>query len=378
VGAMAAANRLLAAGLLALSAGALYRTWYTVVLVARRGRKKKAGALGGGTHLPAMAMAAVGAAAVNSSNITKTEQDHSTVQECRRVMEKHVYILTWCGQAEHLYGTTLIFRTLRDGFPSFRVHIVDNASLPECRTAIRDGAKNCNAEFTQIEQTITHHEFVEKILNTQAKGSAIFVDPDICFWENVEDWEFGDIMAGRRIPKFACEYSGCITHPRLHTSFLWIPDVCALRDAIRTLRGHFFDFEPFRPIMFRLDNTWQRFDTGASLFSAFTDQMHCFTESELNSYDHLFCGTHIGSVAPSLQDKYTLLFERMHNEVQANHLALRGAWRIQEEYFNSRSVRDYKGPNIQLFQTDGQQVGHRRARVHSVCDSRSSEEGLSH
>lgn len=253
-------------------------------------------------------------------------------------MNKQVYILTWCNEVENLYGTTLTFKTLRVGFPSARVHVVDNASLSDCRPLIRQGAQECGAEFVQMEQGIAHHDFVERVLNTQPEGTAIFVDPDVCFWENVEGWKFDALMAGRRLPKFACELTGCVTHPRLHTSFLWIPNVCVLRDAILTLRGRLFEFQPFRPVMFRLDGVWQRFDTGASLFSGLPEEMHCFTDRELEAYDHLFCGTHLGRVAPALQPEYADQFKAMHKEVQTNPGALKGAWRIQEDYLKSRAV----------------------------------------
>ena len=152
-------------------------------------------------------------------------------------------------------------------------------------------------------------------------------------------WDFEALLAGRRIPRFACELTGCVTHPRAHTSFLWIPEVGALRDAIQALRARFFEFEPFRPAMFLLNNVWQRFDTAASLYAALPDRVHAFSVRELEAYDHLFCGTHLGMVAPTLHPEYAARWKQMHQEVQANHLALKGAWKMQEDYFNSRAVQ---------------------------------------
>ena len=248
-------------------------------------------------------------------------------------MTIHIYILTWCNRLENLYGTTLVFKTLRVGFPNANVHIVDNASLPSVRSLLKQNAQECDAEFTQIKNTISHHDFIEQTLNRQSEGTAIFVDPDVCFWENVEDWSFDALIAGRLLPKYKCEYSGCLTYPRIHTSFMWIPDVIAFREAIQTLQTQYFEFNPFCPVMLKLGDVWQRFDTGASLYNALPDRMYAFTEKELDSYDHLFCGTHIGSVASKIRPDYALLFERMHKHVQIDHQALKGAWRIQENYF---------------------------------------------
>ncbi len=250
----------------------------------------------------------------------------------------HVYLLTWCNRVENLYGATLVFNTLRVGFPQARLHVADNASLPACRPAIRQAAEACGASFTQIETAMAHHDFLEGILNAQTAGPAIFVDPDVCFWENVEGWQFDALAAGRLIPGFDCAYTGCLTHPRLHTSFLWVPDVARLRTAIHAIRAKRFEFEPFRPAMFPLAGAWHRFDTGAGLYAALRQDLHAFSETELDAYDHLFCGSHLAAVSPALGDRYGELFAQLHQKVQADHRALKGAWRLQEEYFRERAV----------------------------------------
>jgi hypothetical protein len=251
-------------------------------------------------------------------------------------MMKHVYILTWCNCLENLYGTTLVFKTLRIGFPTATIHIVDNASLPIVRSYLQQHAQDCGAEFTQLTQAVAHHDFIEQILKQQAVGTAIFVDPDICFWESIEAWDFSSLMAGRLLPQYECEYTGCLTHARLHTSLLWIPDVKALLQAIATLQAQFFEYQPFRPIMFKLDNRWQRIDTTGMLYASLPHQMYPFTEHQLNAYDHLFCGTHFRRVISNIRPDYALLFERMHQSVQFDYRVLKGAWRLQEDYFQSR------------------------------------------
>jgi hypothetical protein len=253
-------------------------------------------------------------------------------------MTKHVYILTWCFDLDNLYGTTLIFKTLRVGFPKAQVHVIDNVSNPAVRPLIKQHAEECGAEFTQLEQRIPHYTFLEQTLNTQPEGTAIFIDPDICLWENVEEWNFDQLMAGRLIPKYACEYSGCLTHPRLHPSFLWIPDVCTWREKIQAVQSQYYEFYPFLPVEFKLDNIWQRFDTGGILYTALSEQVYSFTEKELDAYDHLFCGTHLEDVAPKIRPDMALWFREIHKQAQINHQSLKGAWRIQEDYFQSLAV----------------------------------------
>ncbi|MBD2621129.1 hypothetical protein H6G48_05280 [Microcystis flos-aquae FACHB-1344] len=250
-------------------------------------------------------------------------------------MDINVYILTWCQQDENLYGTTLVFKTIRTGFPNAHIHVVDNASLLFARFRVQQLAKENDAKFTQLEREVPHHYFMEQIMYEQDKGIAVFVDPDICFWTNVENWNFSKLIAGRLIPKHRCEFSGCITHPRLHTSLLWINDMAALRDAIQTLQAQFFEFSPFRPFMWKSDNIWQRFDTAASLYSALSSQTYKFTPKELDLYDHLFCGTHFNLVASQISPEYAFKYKEMHTKIKSDHLVLKGAWKIQDAYFRS-------------------------------------------
>jgi hypothetical protein len=248
--------------------------------------------------------------------------------------------MTWCKNPDYLYGNLLSFKTLRDGFPNARIHVVDNASNPVCRIQIKDAAYAVDAQFSQIEHEIPHYQFIERVVETQNHGSTIFVDPDMCFWGCLEDWEFDALAAGRHIPKFYCEYTKCITHPRLHTSLLWIPDVAVLRNTINSIKESYFDFSPFRPIMVNIDQAWHRFDTTACLYAGLEKQLYRFTDQQLDLYDHLFCGTHVNNVSPSINEEYARIFTEMHFKVKNNHLALKGAWRLQEEYFNNLAVHN--------------------------------------
>ncbi len=254
-------------------------------------------------------------------------------------MALNVYILTWCNRIENLYGTTLIFKTLRVGFPTAEIHIVDNASLLEVRPILSQYAQDCGAQFTQLEQGIAHHDFIENILLTQASGDAIFIDPDICFWESVEGWSFNKaLMAGRLISQFNCPISSCITHPRLHTSFLWIPDVGCLLDQVWALRTQYFESHPFRPIMYRVDGVWQRFDTTGVLYNAIPELMHAFSDKELDAYDHIFCGTHLELATAKLQTSHAKLFVDLHHQAQTDYTKVKGVWRMQSDFFNSLAV----------------------------------------
>ena len=105
-----------------------------------------------------------------------------------------VFLLTHCRQRDLFYGTALIFKTLRVGFPNARVTVVDNASLPETRGEIERLARECDCEFRQLEApAIAHDAFLSKTLASVAGGGGgplVFLDPDLCLWRSCEDLEF--------------------------------------------------------------------------------------------------------------------------------------------------------------------------------------------
>ena len=201
-----------------------------------------------------------------------------------------VLILTYCRRMDLIYGSTLIFNTLRVGFPNANIHVIDNASIPESRDVIRNAALACDVKFTQLQQPIDPDNYVSQIMKFNYPNTTIFLDPDMCFWECAEGWNFDGLMAGRLLPDYNCEFSGCITHRRLHTSFLWINSVQRLNNAITDMQKKYFDFDPWKPAMYRMNDGWHRYDTAGVLYNAIPECMQSFEEEHLQCYDHLFCG----------------------------------------------------------------------------------------
>lgn len=250
----------------------------------------------------------------------------------------HVYILTFCSRIELLYGATLTFKTLRVGFPNSPIHVADGASIPAARTEIQRAARNCGAEFMQFKRRVELYDFMRQAIELQQSGQAVFVDPDICFWECVEDWNFQCLAAGRFIPRHHCDFSGCLTEPRLHTSFLWFPDVAKIRTVVRQLRQTHVGFEPLRNMRVPVRGTWHFFDNAAGLYSLCPDEMQHFTERQLDAYDHLFSGSFSDSVLKKLADDFAPVYRDIHKNAQRDYRLLRGCWRAQERYFQNRLV----------------------------------------
>jgi hypothetical protein len=93
----------------------------------------------------------------------------------------NVFILTFCRNLDLFYGTSLIFKTLRTGFPNARVTVTDNASLPETRAEIASLARQNDCIFHQLQPPgIQHHDFLESTLRATDDDSKI--DGPVVFW----------------------------------------------------------------------------------------------------------------------------------------------------------------------------------------------------
>jgi len=247
----------------------------------------------------------------------------------------HVFILTYCRRLDLLYGSELIFRTLRVGFPTARVTVVDNASLPEVQPRLAALAREQGCEFRALPAPgVEHAVFLERTLGEVATGeggTVVFLDPDICLWESCEGWQFDALLAGKQVDAYDDDMLQAVSMPRVHTSFLWVPDARRLWDEIGRIRAAHFDFRPFLSFSFKLGDAWVRYDTGASLFAAIADRVAFFTPEHRDHYDHIYCGSHLDLLEPRMSQALRDLTLITHRLARAGDLdALKGLWRRQE------------------------------------------------
>lgn len=247
---------------------------------------------------------------------------------------QHCVIISYCRVMDLLYGSLLVFDSIRTGFPNVRVTVIDNGSIPEARGPIAAAARACDAGFVQVERPRYHSALLEEVLHRE-QGSLVICDPDIVFWQSMEPIEIGGLIAGRLIPKFADPYSKTITMPRLHTSLLMIPSAPRLQQRISDIRQTWWDFRPWLPYTVKMDD-WYRWDTGAALLSALDEsEIHVFGDKELNSYDHLFCGSHLDWVTQRFPEPFCSRFVQAHEAARTDVGRLRGLWVDQQQFFES-------------------------------------------
>lgn len=213
-----------------------------------------------------------------------------------------------------------MFETLRVGFPTYNVIVVDNGSHPDVVPHIETAAKQVGAAFSAVERHsfIKHYHWM--LCEQDALDSVILLDPDVVFWENVENWKFDKVIAGRLIPDLTT--GGVTSLSRLHPSHVWIP-------SLKRLRALGISVE----LKQEGDKFW---DTLATIYQEHPDECQPFTEQQLDCYDHLFYGSHFPAIEPRLQDD-NLTYESHRRAAAGDIESLRGIWREQEKYFQAQT-----------------------------------------
>jgi hypothetical protein len=243
-----------------------------------------------------------------------------------------VHTLISCPTAEAVHCGIPLFHTLRVGFPSASVRIWDNQSCSEAAPEIARRAREIDGELRRLTYTLRGYAFLsDVVMNPEHTGTTVILDSNVRFWSSCEEWTFDALLAGRLIPSFLDEASGCINLPRLHPSFWWIPDVGALRERIvREYRASAVQqLDAFLPYIFRdlVSSAWYRFDTGANLYAALKESTQRFGAVQLDCFDCPLTVSDGTTSIPALDDR--------HGPPPAG---VRGLWRAQDEYFRTRAV----------------------------------------
>ena len=254
-------------------------------------------------------------------------------------MKPDVHILATCRNPELFPATTLVFQTLRTGFPTTRILIRGNALNPEHSNEIAGLAASIDAEFRNGEATV-HHEWISYLIENEDRPFFI-CDTDQMFLGSFEQWDFsGCALAGRLIPRFFDEVTNCITFARLHTSLLYI-DPKLVRAKSRRALNKLCTQSPFH-LEPNLVHPATHYQHGQSYFHDTMSQLYhaiggkAFTPAQLDRFAHLNCGTYIDLV----EGRFTLArnLRQSHRNIIKNPELANGLWRLQEDYYSQFRV----------------------------------------
>lgn len=249
-------------------------------------------------------------------------------------MTPDVVIVTWCQLPGTLYGNLLTLRTVRTGFPTARIRVVDNGSRPEMAAQIAKAARQAGCDMREIAQSLPHHILLDSIIRANGEHPLVICDPDLLFWDSMEAFQTDKVMAGWRIPTFADPYTGTITMSRIHTSFMWIPNPAELCRRVDTFRARYFDCAGWQPVMVPHNGSVIRWDTGAAITDMLNDDVEGWDGPWDGRYDHLFCGTHASLVLDSIPEKYRGPWKRAHKQAVSDPHLVRGIYAVQRAFFS--------------------------------------------
>lgn len=250
---------------------------------------------------------------------------------------KDVHILVTCRKEELKDYSYLVFKTIRVGFPTARIHVHFN-DLP-----ISEAVAASQLKFESVNTVSTiHHEWIEHLISANTEPFWI-VDTDMIFYESVEDWEFEAPLAGYRIPEFKDPFTGCITRSRLHTSLMYI-DPVRVGNLVNEYASQInpTQFNPKCPLVYPLVTPFNGKpyfnDTMSMLYHAIGGTE--FTDAQKDAYFHFHFGTLSDLVFKRIAD-----FSEVRKEILNNPDRGRGIWRDQDAYFESMQP-NHDGKNV--------------------------------
>jgi len=233
---------------------------------------------------------------------------------------------------------TLMFRTLRVGFPTAEIEVTDNATIdPTHRRRIRELCAASNVDYSYSSHRLHHAEWICNSIEL-GQGKLIIVDPDTMFWKSCEgpEFDFPTHIAGYHVPVIYNEFARCVSFERLHTSFLVVKDCEALVDATQQLYqpacaegGEYCPFDPYMPCVKAVRGKYMFWDSCANLYNM-VGGTH-FTETQLECYDHLNSAGFYDIMLSRVDDPTS--FEHQHKVAKTNPESLRGFYKAVDNYY---------------------------------------------
>lgn len=247
----------------------------------------------------------------------------------------HVHILVTIPRPELFKQCTLVFNTLRTGFPTADITVYDNANKewPDILRLSKDVGANIANYPHRKHLADWIYEVVEAAEDNEP---TIILDADIIFWSNCEGFSFEQVIAGMYIPKIWNEWAQCESWKRIHTSFLWISSPIKLKEAIAKAyplalkeKGDYCPVSPFHPRVMFVHGTPYFWDCCSVLFN----MIACgrFEEKHLDYYDHINSASFYDEMLERVEDKEA--FKIMHKQAVENPNSMKGFYKAVRNYY---------------------------------------------
>lgn len=217
-----------------------------------------------------------------------------------------LHILAYARNERGADAATLIFRTLRTGFPTAKICVHGNGLPNGVSAKVQACCHKNDAVFVTIPST-SHDAWIESLI-LNSTGPVWIADTDIVLWNKVEDWfQDGDgtVMAGRYEGANFEPWCGCNRPARLHTCLMFLNgpkireamrrEMCKIPPPWRASAQFALIRQTFIP---QVGKPTLFYDSTAGLFQAIGGTV--FTEEQDRSFDHLHAGCHVDLASPHL------------------------------------------------------------------------------
>lgn len=246
-----------------------------------------------------------------------------------------VCILVTVPRPELLDNCTLVFKTLRVGFPTVQIDVFDNVNNSDVWNALALRTKQVDGRFITCRERYHHGKWIQAILKRYDEP-VVILDPDVILWENCENLQFARLYAGYYTPMIWNEFAKCISAPRIHTSFMWFNDPQRLLRDIKNRypeahdsTGAYSPCNPFMPDVKFLNGRPMFWDTCANLYNMIPGTH--FDDDVLLKYDHVPSS----SFYDVMKDRVSTPkgFEWLHKTAVTNPTMLRNMWPGVNDYY---------------------------------------------
>ena len=248
----------------------------------------------------------------------------------------NVFIITRCIDLSCRKSATLVFNTIRVGFPTFKVICAYLGDFKEVEDEIIDKCAKNNIEFT-TPRLETNNQVIEMLVNI-TNADFIVLDSDVVFHKNLEWYKPNKSLSGRYIPRQYESFLDVEVMDRLHTSLMYFTNIPEIREKIKSsfdqkCGGRFTPYNVFNPIILKHNGISIFYDSCCNLYHALGGE--AFDSKVLECYDHLFCGSFYGEVQ---KEKPNL--DKFFDSVFSDNKVIKGYYKKQNKYWYSTVFRE--------------------------------------
>jgi hypothetical protein len=247
-------------------------------------------------------------------------------------MDPVVHILVTCRNPELFRASTLVFDTIRTGFPTWDIYATGLDLSDEHESEIARLCRKTNIQFGSGRGLHRDHpDWIAELIQFEPKPFLI-VDTDVIFWDSMEQFDFKGPLHGRYTGRFRCPLTTTITLDRLHTCVLYVDPaqvnarILAVNNRLQSGSNPFFRrMGGVQPINFAQNGEIYFHDSMGQAYHAIGGNK--FSEEILNCFDHLGAATYI-----DLLDKKIPGARARQEVLLKDPKKARGLWKQQRKW----------------------------------------------